>query len=86
MLAVLREGLSNAAHHSHSTALIVTVTVADICLAIQDNGIGLPPDGRRSGLTNLARRAKDLGGRFDARATTEPSGTLVEWCVPLAAS
>jgi signal transduction histidine kinase len=85
MLAVLREALSNAAHHAQATTLVVTitVTVTDVCLAVQDNGIGLPPEGRRSGLANLARRASDLGGRFEARATTEPGGTLVEWCVPL---
>jgi signal transduction histidine kinase len=88
MLAVLREGLSNAAHHAQATALVVTitVTVTDVCLAIQDNGIGLPADGRRSGLANLARRATDLGGRFEAHATTDPSGTLVQWCVPLSAA
>jgi signal transduction histidine kinase len=88
MLAVLRESLSNAAHHAHASALVVTVTVtvADVLLAVQDNGIGLPAEGRRSGLTNLSRRARDLGGTFKATSTNDPIGTLVEWCVPLSAA
>jgi len=86
LIAVLREALSNTARHAQATAATVTLTVTgdDVVLAVQDNGIGLPPDGRRSGLRNLARRAKDLGGRFEAR-TVEPDagGTVVEWAVPL---
>jgi signal transduction histidine kinase len=85
LLAVLRETLSNAARHAKSTAVTVTVTVTDlsVTLAVQDNGIGLAPDGRRSGLANLARRASDLGGRFEARAIPAGEGTIVEWSVPL---
>jgi signal transduction histidine kinase len=88
MLAVLRESLSNAAHHARATALVVTVTVTvrEVSVAVQDNGIGLMPGGRRSGLTNLARRASDLGGTFGATATIDPDGTLVEWSVPLPAA
>jgi signal transduction histidine kinase len=86
LLAVLRETLSNAARHAEATAVAIRVTVShtEVVLSVQDNGIGLPVAGNRSGLTNLARRAKDLGGRFDARATEAgEGGTLVEWRVPL---
>lgn len=84
LLAVLREALSNAARHAQATAVSVTVTVTaeEVVLAVQDNGIGLPAGGRRSGLANLAHRASDLGGRFEA-SSTDASGTLVEWRVPL---
>jgi signal transduction histidine kinase len=86
LLAVLREALSNAARHAEATAVAVKVTVShtDVVLSVQDNGIGLPVAGHRRGLSNLARRAQDLGGRFDARATEAgEGGTLVEWRVPL---
>jgi signal transduction histidine kinase len=85
LLAVLREALSNAARHADASAVTVSVDVTDgeVTLAVQDNGIGLPATGRRSGLANLARRASDLGGRFDARAIKNGGGTIVEWSVPL---
>jgi two-component system, NarL family, sensor histidine kinase DevS len=85
LLAVLREALSNATRHAKATAVTVTVTVTDraVTLAVQDDGTGLAPAGRRSGLANLARRASDLGGQFDAHAIPGGEGTIVEWSVPL---
>jgi two-component system, NarL family, sensor histidine kinase DevS len=84
LLAVLREALSNAARHAQASVVSVSVVVTDrdVTLDVQDNGVGLPADGRRSGLANLARRASDLGGRFEARAIGSGEGTLVEWSVP----
>jgi signal transduction histidine kinase len=84
LLAVLRETLSNAARHAKATAVSVKVVVSstDVVLSVQDNGIGLSTSGHRSGLANLARRAHDLGGGFEAMAL-EGGGTLVEWRVPL---
>jgi signal transduction histidine kinase len=88
-LAALREALSNAARHANASQVDVTVDVGpDEILAVQvaDNGIGLPPDGRRSGLRNLAGRADKLGGELrlspvDPGAPTP--GTRLEWRVPL---
>jgi signal transduction histidine kinase len=82
---VLREALSNAVRHAAATAIsvVITVTDSDVTLTVQDNGVGLDPDGRRSGLANLARRASDLGGRFEARAVAPGRGTIVEWTVPI---
>ena len=53
---------------------------ADGILVVQvtDNGIGLPPDGRRSGLSNLARRAEKLRGELrlgPADPAAPPPGT-----------
>ena len=67
MLAALREALSNAARHAGATQVDVTVDVdADGMLTVQvtDNGTGIPADGRRSGLRNLASRAEKLGGEL----------------------
>jgi signal transduction histidine kinase len=87
LLAVLREALSNAARHAKAAAVSVAVVVtpSEVVLTVQDNGVGLPDAGRRSGLANLARRASDLGGRFEARSTAAGRGTTVEWSVPLSA-
>ncbi len=87
-LAMLREALSNAARHASASGVDVTVDVdADGILVVQvaDNGIGLPPGGRRSGLGNLARRAEKLGGelRLGPADPAAPSpGTRLEWRVP----
>ncbi|WP_329268353.1 sensor histidine kinase [Streptomyces sp. NBC_01451] len=85
LLAVLREALSNAARHAHATAVEVGAAV-DGCrlrLRVADNGGGIDPTvTRRSGLDNLRRRATDLGGTLDL-APNRPSGTILDWTVPL---
>jgi signal transduction histidine kinase len=88
-LAALREALSNAARHAAATQVDVTVDVgADGMLTVQviDNGTGIPADGRRSGLRNLAGRAEKLGGelRLGPADPGAPSpGTRLTWRVPL---
>jgi len=88
-LAALREALSNAARHAAATRVDVTVDVdADGWLNVQvtDNGGGIPANGRRSGLRNLAGRAEKLGGelRLTPADPGAPSpGTRLEWRVPL---
>jgi signal transduction histidine kinase len=85
LLAVLRETLSNAARHAHATAVEVTAETDGrrLHLRVADNGGGIDPAvTRRSGLDNLHRRATDLGGSFTL-TPNEPTGTIVEWTVPL---
>ena len=88
-LAALREALSNAARHAAATRVDVTVDVgADRTLTVQvtDNGTGIPADGRRSGLRNLASRAEKLSGglQLGPAGPGQPSpGTRLEWRVPL---
>jgi signal transduction histidine kinase len=87
LTAVLREVLSNAARHAGATRVTVEVGADPqaVRLVVTDDGKGLPADGRRSGLANLASRARDLGGTFAAAAVAPPStGTIVSWQVPLA--
>jgi signal transduction histidine kinase len=89
LLAVLREALSNTARHAQATAATVTVTAGlrEVRLVVSDNGAGLAAGSRRSGLDNLARRARDLGGTFEARTADRPDiGTVVDWRVPLSAT
>nr|WP_281196283.1 GAF domain-containing protein [Microtetraspora malaysiensis] len=84
-LAVLREALSNVVRHAHATEVTVTVDAREevLVLEVADNGVGVPEEGRRSGLRNLADRAELLGGTFEVQRR-EPRGTCLSWRVPLA--
>jgi signal transduction histidine kinase len=83
LLGALREALSNAARHAAASAVDVQVQAADVLsLSVTDNGTGIKPGGRRSGLVNLERRALECGGSL--RVHDAPGGgTLLEWRVPL---
>jgi signal transduction histidine kinase len=87
LLAVLREALSNAARHAKASAVSVLVAVRDeqLLLEVTDDGVGIPDGGRRSGLTNLQKRAADLGGDLVVN-TAEGLGTQLTWRVPLPGS
>jgi len=88
-LATLREALSNAARHADASQVEVTVDVDDdgmLSVQVTDNGIGIPADGRRSGLRNMAGRAEKLGGELrlgPADPGAPKPGTRLEWRVPL---
>jgi signal transduction histidine kinase len=87
-LAALREALSNAARHAHASQVDVTVDAgSDGMLTVQvtDDGTGIPAEGRRSGLRNLADRAEKLGGELrlePADPDASKPGTRLEWRVP----
>ena len=82
--AVLRESLTNVAKHAQAAKIRVRVQ-ADaqrLALTVTDNGIGLGTSTRRSGLTNLHRRAERHGGEFDV--SNAPGGGLrLRWSIPL---
>jgi signal transduction histidine kinase len=85
MLIALREALSNAAKHAGASRIDVTVSAEiDLLLVVQDNGSGISPGGRRSGLANLKHRAEALGGQLQL-GQAEGGGTRLEWRVPLPA-
>jgi signal transduction histidine kinase len=82
LLGALREALSNAARHATASRADVTVEVgSDLILRVIDNGTGIGPSTRRSGLANLADRAESLGGRLQLGAA-EGAGTELDWRVP----
>src|SRR5262249_58943610 len=63
LLVALREALSNAARHACASSVDVAVDCgSDLMLRVRDNGKGLGTTSRRSGLANLAERARGLGG------------------------
>ncbi|MCX4807596.1 GAF domain-containing protein [Streptomyces sp. NBC_01214] len=84
VMAVLGELLSNATRHAQATRVGVTLKAApgEIMLTVSDNGRGIPAQGRRSGLRNLAERAEGLGGTFTVDAPDEGGSRLV-WRAPL---
>jgi len=92
VLAVLREALSNMARHAGASRADVTVDVGQdgmLSVTVTDDGAGIPAEGRRSGLRNLAERAARLGGELrlgPADAGTPRPGTRLEWRVPVAAA
>jgi signal transduction histidine kinase len=91
-LVVLREALSNMARHAGASRADVTVDVSQdgiLSVIVTDDGTGIPPGGRRSGLRNLADRAAKLGGELrlgQAEPAAPRPGTKLEWRVPVAAA
>ena len=83
MLSALREALSNAARHAAASRVDVTVEVgAELVLRVRDDGTGIGPTTRRSGLANMAERATDLGGKLTI-GPAEGGGTQLDWRVPV---
>jgi signal transduction histidine kinase len=88
VLAALREALSNAARHAGASQVDVTVdTDPDGMLTVQvtDDGTGIPAEGRRSGLRNLAGRAEKLGGDLRLEPVHPGAarpGTRLTWRAP----
>ena len=83
LLTALREALSNAARHASASQVEVTIRADDeLTLTVLDDGIGISPGGRRSGLRNLEQRATALGGTMHA-VPAEGGGTELTWRVPL---
>ncbi len=83
LLHALREALSNAVRHAKPTAVDVSVEAGtDLVLLVRDNGSGMKPGSRRSGLANLAERAALLGGTMRTRDAAG-GGTELEWRAPL---
>ncbi|MFE6922435.1 GAF domain-containing protein [Nocardia sp. NPDC057663] len=82
--AVLREAVSNVVRHAKADAVAVELVVGDeVSIEVTDDGIGIAPEAtRRSGLANLAARARDMGGTFSITAD-EHGGTTLVWSVPL---
>ncbi|MER6347871.1 sensor histidine kinase [Streptomyces sp. NPDC001595] len=84
VVAVLSEALTNVARHARAgrADVVLETDGGELRLEVSDNGVGIPAEGRRSGLRNMAERATQLGG--DLTWTTPPGGgTRLVWRVPV---
>ncbi|GHG99801.1 GAF domain-containing protein [Streptomyces rubradiris] len=84
VVAVLSESLANIARHAHADRADVALETdgTEVRLTVTDNGVGIPPGGRRSGLRNMAERARNLGGDLEL-GCPEGGGTRLVWRAPL---
>ncbi|ULE35418.1 sensor histidine kinase [Mycobacterium sp. IDR2000157661] len=81
--AVVREAVSNAVRHAAASTLAVSVEVGDeLTIEVTDDGKGIAEDVTGSGLTNLRRRADDVGGLLSL-APGPAGGTRLRWSAPL---
>jgi signal transduction histidine kinase len=88
LLAVLREALSNAAHHARASNVAVTVAAKpgqELVVIVTDDGIGvtLPVGSAGHGLQNMTRRAEAMAGNLQVLAGPAGKGTTVTWRIPL---
>ncbi|VEI14040.1 sensor histidine kinase [Trueperella bialowiezensis] len=87
VVAVVREGLSNAARHAKASSAIVRAdaTPEEISIEVIDDGTGIQQTlSRRSGLANLAARARRHHGTFQILPRDDgQSGTKLTWKVKL---
>jgi signal transduction histidine kinase len=87
LIAVLVEALSNVGRHAHASSVHVVLAARDspdncVELIVRDDGVGMPDERAESGLANMRRRAKDLGG--DLRIESRPNaGTTLTWSSPI---
>jgi len=84
LVAVLSEALTNIARHAHAGRADISLTADShqVRLTVTDNGCGIPADGRRSGLRNIAERAEQLGGELEL-GSPDGGGSTVVWRVPV---
>jgi signal transduction histidine kinase len=90
LVASAREALSNVARHAGANAVDVEVAVdhAEVILRVRDNGRGISDEaltGGGRGLGNLRSRAEKGRGTLTV-GPGESGGTVVELCIPLAAT
>ncbi|MFJ4521954.1 GAF domain-containing protein [Streptomyces sp. NPDC088810] len=84
VVAVLSESLTNIARHARARRADVVLETdgTEVRLTVTDDGVGIPPQGRRSGLRNLAERARGLGGGLEL-GRPDGGGTRLVWHAPL---
>ncbi|WP_081235657.1 sensor histidine kinase [Streptomyces viridosporus] len=84
LVAVLSEALTNIARHARAgrAEVVLETDGREVRLTVSDDGVGIPADGRRSGLRNMAERAEQLGGELEWTSPADGGTTLV-WRVPI---
>ncbi|MEU6809969.1 GAF domain-containing protein [Streptomyces sp. NPDC046831] len=84
VVAVLSESLANIAQHARAgrAEVVLETDGRQVRLTVTDDGVGIPAGGRRSGLRNMAERARKLGGDMEI-TTPDGGGTRLVWHAPV---
>ncbi|MFJ8200774.1 GAF domain-containing protein [Streptomyces sp. NPDC096152] len=84
VVAVLSESLTNIARHARAdrAEVVLETDGREVRLTVTDNGVGIPAGGRRSGLGNMAERARKLGGDMEL-GSPDGGGTRLMWHAPV---
>src|SRR5262249_54335853 len=89
LFLMIKESFNNVVKHSRATTVTVRVTTLDSSarIVVEDNGCGFEPASalakrQRSGLGNMSRRMRDLGGDFQVVSRTG-EGTRLQFTVKL---
>ncbi len=85
LLNTFREAISNVVRHAEASTLDVSVSVRDgeLRIVVTDDGVGLVRQRTGgNGLRNMGERAARHGGRLII-GHHQPTGTVVDWSVPL---
>jgi len=88
VVAVVREGLANAARHAHASSVAARIAVSSappsVTVEVEDDGVGLAgASGRKSGTWNLAARARQHHGDSSISGAPGGRGTLLRWAAPI---
>lgn len=88
VVAVVREGLANAARHAHASSVVARILLhtdsRDVTVEVEDDGVGLGnASGRKSGTWNLAARARQHDGECTIGDSPTGRGTLLHWHAPI---
>ena len=83
VLRVIQEAITNAVRHAGATKILVTARYGaeheyEYVIQVEDDGVGIADDvspGR--GLSNMRRRARELGGTLDVRRRSVGRGTEI---------
>lgn len=82
--AVVREALTNVAKHADASRVRLRLQARSesFSLVVTDDGRGIGPTERRSGLDNMRARAESRRGSFQVAPASDAGGTRLEWTVP----
>jgi signal transduction histidine kinase len=79
-----KEALHNIVKHAYASNVNIVIDITDqLCISLQDDGIGFYPHDTKpfsNGLTNMEKRMKDIGGLFEV---IPGDGTFIRLTVPL---
>ena len=86
LVAVVREGLANAARHAQAASVHVRLIISPstVTVEVEDDGVGISEHrARNSGLANLGSRARRHDGEFTLTRLSESGGSLLHWSARL---